>query len=361
MGQNAPAEAADVFAEITPIPTVYVTDPQATGWGAEWNGAPVVRLPLYADAVYQAGELVATTGHVAQASLADADGYTTQMVMRVGSEITTNRWGPRVTLPDGIVTNGMSGPLTLGGVKLDTNKIEFTNDDGSTAVYQSGGSLVFRSILGQRIYFFNGINYITGAFDPFGFLLFGNCSLLLGDNSEAGLSYNGGNLEINPRRSGSGDVRVTAGNLTVVNTNTAAVVRSTGGYLIGPTIGGKQAQLFTDGTNCYFVNVNSVTNALTTKPEWLVYTNISAAVTVTNDLERPVRIYGDGSATGTVSFAALREPLPVYVEASGFPGIVWSNAYTVGGGFWQTNAVNVFLIWQSGTNTFVNPVTARPL
>ena len=44
-----------------------MTDPQATGWGATWNGAPVVRPPLYADAIYQAGELVATTGHVAQA------------------------------------------------------------------------------------------------------------------------------------------------------------------------------------------------------------------------------------------------------------------------------------------------------
>ena len=47
MGQNAPAEATDVFANITPPPTVYVTDPQATGWGAVWNGAPVVRPPLY--------------------------------------------------------------------------------------------------------------------------------------------------------------------------------------------------------------------------------------------------------------------------------------------------------------------------
>jgi hypothetical protein len=46
MGQNAPAEATEVFAYITP-PTVYVTDPQATGWGAVWNGAPVVRPPLY--------------------------------------------------------------------------------------------------------------------------------------------------------------------------------------------------------------------------------------------------------------------------------------------------------------------------
>ena len=67
MGQNAPAEAIEVFYGITPPPTVYVTDPQATGWGAVWNGAPVVRSPLHADAIYQDGELVATTGHVAQA------------------------------------------------------------------------------------------------------------------------------------------------------------------------------------------------------------------------------------------------------------------------------------------------------
>jgi hypothetical protein len=47
MGQNAPAEATDVFYGITPPPTVYVTNPQATGWGAVWNGAPVVRPPLF--------------------------------------------------------------------------------------------------------------------------------------------------------------------------------------------------------------------------------------------------------------------------------------------------------------------------
>jgi hypothetical protein len=47
MGRDAPPEAAGVFADITPPPNVYVTDPQATGWGAVWNGAPVVRPPLY--------------------------------------------------------------------------------------------------------------------------------------------------------------------------------------------------------------------------------------------------------------------------------------------------------------------------
>jgi len=47
--------------------TNYVTNPQATGWGATLGGMPVVRLPLYGDRIYQGGELVATTGHVAQA------------------------------------------------------------------------------------------------------------------------------------------------------------------------------------------------------------------------------------------------------------------------------------------------------
>ncbi len=47
MGQNAPPEATDVFAYITSPPNVYVTNPQATGWGDTWNGVPVVRPPLY--------------------------------------------------------------------------------------------------------------------------------------------------------------------------------------------------------------------------------------------------------------------------------------------------------------------------
>ena len=63
MGQNAPAEAIDVFAYITPPPTVHVTDPQATGWGTVERCAG--RPPLYAEAIYQAGELVATTAALA--------------------------------------------------------------------------------------------------------------------------------------------------------------------------------------------------------------------------------------------------------------------------------------------------------
>lgn len=64
---DAPAIGYEIFGEITPNQvTNYVTNPQATGWGATLDGMPVVRLPLYADAIYQAGELVATTEHVAE-------------------------------------------------------------------------------------------------------------------------------------------------------------------------------------------------------------------------------------------------------------------------------------------------------
>lgn len=53
-GQNAPAESDDVYLD-SPNATNYVTNPQATGWGATWNGRPVVRLPVYADEYWRNG------------------------------------------------------------------------------------------------------------------------------------------------------------------------------------------------------------------------------------------------------------------------------------------------------------------
>lgn len=53
-GQNAPAEAADVYLN-TPNVTNYITSPTATGWTNSWNGRPVVRLPVYADNFYGSG------------------------------------------------------------------------------------------------------------------------------------------------------------------------------------------------------------------------------------------------------------------------------------------------------------------
>jgi hypothetical protein len=58
-GQNAPAEASDVYTD-TPSVTNYVTSPTATGWGATWNGRPVVRLPGYFDSVTVGGTSLQT-------------------------------------------------------------------------------------------------------------------------------------------------------------------------------------------------------------------------------------------------------------------------------------------------------------
>jgi hypothetical protein len=46
--QNAPQERTAVYADTTNA-TNYVTNPQATGWGATWCGRPVVRLPVTSD------------------------------------------------------------------------------------------------------------------------------------------------------------------------------------------------------------------------------------------------------------------------------------------------------------------------
>jgi hypothetical protein len=98
MGRNAPPEAAGVFSSITPPPTVYVTNPQATGWGAVWNGAPVVRPPLYGDEIYRAGQPVATEAHVAEAIAGKVDqdsGMATNLWLQgetIVSDSYTNLW-----------------------------------------------------------------------------------------------------------------------------------------------------------------------------------------------------------------------------------------------------------------------------
>ena len=297
MGRNAPAEATGVFSNITPPPTVYVTDPHATGWGDTWNGAPVVRPNLYADAVYQAGELVATTGHVAQVIASQLPGivysnsvsaltiYTnasgaatswwqvasgvtnsgtfTSGATNITDGVTSGTYsevtrtldisnllaGVSMELPDGIVTNGM------GGLLLATNatgagfvKISGSGGGWGSAIEVTGN--IYLSNWGSPYIRFPAGEYVAGG-------------VFYGGSSEMGFkAWMGAEKWV--IRSLNGNAYIDNGSLTVAGTNTAAVVRSTGGYIIGPTISGKQAHIFTDGTNCFFVNVNSVTNALTT-------------------------------------------------------------------------------------------------
>jgi hypothetical protein len=91
-------------------------------------------------------------------------------------------------------------------------------------------------------------------------------------------------------------------------------------------------------------------------PEWMGITNLAASVTLTNDAERPVYLY----STGTVSlaFSGLRAPMPLYLIVRGPDSLTVPGAYYVGGGSFQTNMANHYIVWQWGTNLLVNPVTA---
>jgi hypothetical protein len=96
--------------------------------------------------------------------------------------------------------------------------------------------------------------------------------------------------------------------------------------------------------------------AVNAAPEWIGITNLAAAVTITNSYERPVYLYSTG--TVAVAFAGLRTPMPLYLVLRGPSSLTFPGAYYVGGGTWQTNMSNHFVVWKYGTNLFVNPVTA---
>ena len=254
MGQNAPAEATDVFANITPPPTVYVDNPQATGWGATWNGAPVVRPNLYGSNVtaqaFTLGGDTITEWPTGGGATNITDGVTSGTYSEATRTIDISNLlaGVSAELPDGIVTNGMGGMLAT------------TNAAGEGYVRFSGSGGPWRNsvTIGNHLYFDNWSGRLIFA-DGSGL----DMSSMYFAAGTGGFRYWNG-AQVYSLRSDFGNVSVPNGNLTVAGTNTAAVVRSTGGYIIGPTISGKQAQIFTDGTNCFFVNVNSVTNALTT-------------------------------------------------------------------------------------------------
>jgi hypothetical protein len=122
-GQNAPAEATDVYTD-SPNVTNYVTNPQATGWGATWNGRPVVRLHGYFDGVTVGGTNLttllagklntnATPGSIG-AEVAGA-AATVQTNLTTHTNRTDN---PHAVTPEqiGAVSNTPAGIAAAGGV-----------------------------------------------------------------------------------------------------------------------------------------------------------------------------------------------------------------------------------------------------
>jgi hypothetical protein len=160
-GQNAPSEGSDVYLN-TPNVTNYVTSSTATGWGATWNGRPVVRLHGYFDGVTVGGtnlvDMLAgkvptndtrvvnaitnfndtihgTRGGLNLHNLADADGagfYSADHYKAVTSmKGRTNVWNSAVpSTPEGIAAAGgqLAETVVTGAVRTVTsgNRYFFT-------------------------------------------------------------------------------------------------------------------------------------------------------------------------------------------------------------------------------------------
>jgi hypothetical protein len=90
------------------------------------------------------------------------------------------------------------------------------------------------------------------------------------------------------------------------------------------------------------------------------YTDLTGSITLTNNLEAPISIAGTGSIS--VAFSGLVVPYPVYFTAQGFSSITFpAGSYLVGGGMWQTNRVNHFIVWKHSTNLFINPLLSTEI
>ena len=91
---------------------------------------------------------------------------------------------------------------------------------------------------------------------------------------------------------------------------------------------------------------------------WLTRTGLSGTVAFANDGGRPQAWSGTGALTVS-GFTGLTPPSQVYWTLYGFDSVTLpAGVYVVGGGSWQSNMVNHFTLWQTGTNVLMSFITA---
>ena len=91
---------------------------------------------------------------------------------------------------------------------------------------------------------------------------------------------------------------------------------------------------------------------------WLTRTGLTGSVAFDNASGRPQAWSGTGALTVS-GFAGLNPPVQVYWTLAGFSSVTLpAGVHVVGGGSWQTNSVNHFAVWQTGTNVLMSYITA---
>jgi hypothetical protein len=304
---NAPAIGTDIYDSSTSV-TNYVTSPTATGWTATLNGRPVVHPGVTASSLTVGGTNV--MGEIANS------------VQKTGGTMTG--------------TLSLSPSFGAGAFASVTSEYGFyglaTTGYGFYGYSASGGGAILRSGSGTGVIassttgkaaFFNDSN--------------GN-SVTVADHTNALVVV--GNVSI------SGAVLIGGTNVITELAGKAAASELVSKY---------------DASNPNgYVNAETTTNIARNVEGWITYSNLTGSVTLTNQFEAPIAISGTGAVS--VAFSGLRTPHPVYFTAHSFSSITFpAGTYLVGGGMWQTNRVNHFLVWQYSTNLYVNPLISTEL
>ena len=220
------------------------------------QAATLINYHTTLDAAPHAGKFVTpaqmtnNTSHVLSQWYA-ADGSLTQQIVRAGTEIWTNRWPAGVA---GAITNGMAG-VTLDGLRI-INSMILSNGTARAELYHDGSQTVIDSKNGNIYFSLSGglISFV----DSTGLNVNDNKVIGFGGNVDASIGKVGDKFVIQTKSlygTGTLDLLIPSGNLCVSND-----VCTAGKIKFGPTIDGKQAHTFTDGTNDFFVDVNSKTN-----------------------------------------------------------------------------------------------------
>ena len=158
----------------------------------------------------------------------------------------------------GGITNGQAG-VTLDGPRI-INSLILSNGTARAELYHNGSQTVIDSKNGNI--YFSLLGGLIAFVDSAGLNVNDNKVIGFGGNVDASIGKVGDKLVIQTKSlygSGTLDLLIPSGNLCVSND-----VCTAGKVKFGPTIDGKQAHLFSNGTNLFFVNVNYVTNSITT-------------------------------------------------------------------------------------------------
>jgi hypothetical protein len=284
---DAPAETAEVFLNITPNQvSIIVDNPTATGWGATWNGMPVVRKTVNAGTVITIGDISAG-GNVEAATYTKngvpfEGGENAVTNISVTGQASATRTGGNVSIVVSNQTADLTGVAytesnqTFTGVNIFTNTTTFSSVISSNNV-ESYGRFRARSGSNYGDFYHNGSQTVLNSQNGNGYIQQGGTLVAFWDvlsfsmntgkylgfgaSSEVQASYTASGFIVNTKSLYGGVIKNTIfpfGSLIASN----SVVSSRFDLL--PAIGTNNAYLFSNGTNLFFVNVNAVTNQLTT-------------------------------------------------------------------------------------------------